>query len=60
MGQAIAKLGGKHTTNLRIPINEDVTIGVRTFKAGTLLNTGLDVPANSLVPLCVLCASVVH
>ncbi|MDZ7950111.1 hypothetical protein [Nostoc sp. DedQUE09] len=51
VGQAIAKLGGKHTTNLRIPINEDVTIGGRTYKAGTLLNTGLDVPANSLVPL---------
>ncbi|PHM07019.1 hypothetical protein [Nostoc sp. 'Peltigera malacea cyanobiont' DB3992] len=51
VGQAIAKLGGKHTTNLRIPINEDVTIGGRTFKAGTFLNTGLDVPANSLVPL---------
>ncbi|BAZ50049.1 hypothetical protein NIES4103_26630 [Nostoc sp. NIES-4103] len=51
VGQAIAKLGGKHTTNLQIPINEDVTIGGRTFKAGTLLNTGLDVPANSLVPL---------
>ncbi|MCC5620535.1 hypothetical protein [Nostoc sp. CHAB 5715] len=41
----------KHTTNLQIPINEDVTVGGRTFKAGTLLNTGLDVPANSLVPL---------
>ncbi len=51
VGQAIAKLGGKHTTNLQIPINEDVTIGGRTFKAGTLLNTGLDVPANSVVPL---------
>ncbi|MCC5669422.1 hypothetical protein LC653_37715 [Nostoc sp. CHAB 5784] len=51
VGQAIAKLGGKHTTNLRITINEDVTIGIRTFKAGTLLSTGLDVPANSLVPL---------
>ncbi|MBW4560440.1 MAG: hypothetical protein KME32_04635 [Mojavia pulchra JT2-VF2] len=51
VGQAIAGLGGKHTTNLQIPINEDVTIGGRTFKAGTLLNTGLDVPANSLVPL---------
>ncbi|WP_233221082.1 hypothetical protein [Chlorogloea sp. CCALA 695] len=51
VGQAIAKLGNKHTTNLQIPVNEDVTVGDRTFKAGTLLNTGLDVPANSFVPL---------
>jgi hypothetical protein len=51
VGQAIVKLGGKHTTNLQIPVNEDVTVGDRTFKAGTLLNTGLDVPANSFVPL---------
>ncbi|MBD2501176.1 hypothetical protein [Anabaena azotica] len=34
VGAAIAKLGGKHTTNLQIPLNEDVTIGDRTFKAG--------------------------
>jgi hypothetical protein len=51
MTKAIARLGGKPTTNLQIPLDEDVTIGGRTFKAGTLLNTGLDVPARSLVPL---------
>ncbi|HEY9691466.1 MAG TPA: hypothetical protein V6D15_04640 [Oculatellaceae cyanobacterium] len=51
MTKAIARLGGKHTTNLQIPLDEDVTIGGRTFKAGTLLNTGLDVPAHSLLPL---------
>jgi hypothetical protein len=49
--KAIGRLGGKHTTNLQVPINRDVTIGGREFKAGTLLNTGLDVPARSLVPL---------
>lgn len=49
--QAIARLAGKHTSNLQIPINRDVTIGGREFKAGTLLNTGMDVPANSLLPL---------
>lgn len=51
MGKAIAALGGKHTTNLQIPLNEDVTVGGRTFAAGTLLNTGLDVPAGSPFPL---------
>lgn len=51
MAQAIARLGGKPTSNLQVPINHDVTIGGREFKAGTLLNTGLDVPARSLLPL---------
>ncbi len=51
MTKAIARLGGKPTTNLQIPINKDVTIGGRTFTAGTLLNTGLDVPAASILPL---------
>ena len=51
MTKAIARLGGKPTTNLQIPIDKDVTIGGRTFTAGTLLNTGLDVPAGSLLPL---------
>lgn len=49
--KAIARLGGKHTTNLQIPVEQDVTIGGREFKAGTLLNTGLDIPARSLIPL---------
>lgn len=48
---AIARLGGKPTTNLQVPLQQDVTIGGRTFTAGTLLNTGLDVPAGSLLPL---------
>ena len=51
MTKAIARLGGKPTTNLQIPIDEDVTIGGRTFTAGTLLNTGMDVPAGSIIPL---------
>lgn len=49
--KAILALGGKQTSNLQVPLERDVTIGGRTFKAGTLLNTGLDVPARSLVPL---------
>lgn len=51
ISKAIARLGGKPTTNLQIPMDEDVTIGGREFKAGTLLNTGLDIPARSVLPL---------
>ena len=51
MTKAIARLGGKHTTNLQIPIDKDVTIGGKTFTAGTLLNTGMDVPTGSILPL---------
>ena len=51
IGKAIAALGGKPTTNLQIPIEKDVTIGGHTFKAGTLLDTGLDIAKGSLVPL---------
>lgn len=49
--KAIAHLGGKHTANLQVPVNHEITIGGREFKAGTLLNTGLDVPARSLCSL---------
>ncbi|KAM3108687.1 hypothetical protein [Phormidesmis sp. 146-33] len=51
IGKAIAALGGKHTTNLQVPLDEDVTIGSRLFRAGSVVNTGLDVPAGSLIPL---------
>lgn len=51
MTKAIARLQGKATTNLQVSLDRDVTIGGRRFKAGTLLSTGLDVAAGSLVPL---------
>ncbi|MDM9379757.1 hypothetical protein QUB80_03465 [Chlorogloeopsis sp. ULAP01] len=51
MGKAIAALKGKPTRNLQIPLDKDVIVGGREFKAGTVLNTGLDVPAGSLLPL---------
>lgn len=51
MVKAIASLGGKHTTNLQIPVDKDFVVGGQTFKAGSVLNTGLDVPARSLLPL---------
>jgi hypothetical protein len=43
MAKALWQLGGKGTTNLQIPLDEDVTIGETTFSKGTVLNTGLDV-----------------
>ncbi|MEI2583684.1 hypothetical protein [Scytonema sp. PRP1] len=49
--KAILALGGKPTTNLQVTMDRDMKVGNRTFKEGDILNTGLDVPANSLVPL---------
>lgn len=51
LAKAIARLKGNYTTNLKIPLDKDVTIGGKTFLAGTLLNTGLDLPARSPFPL---------
>lgn len=51
VSQAILALKGKPTTNLQIPISQDITIGGHEFKAGTTVNTGLDVAAGSLIPL---------
>jgi len=51
LAKAIASLGGKHTTNLQVTMDRDMQVGDRTFKKGDILNTGLDVPASSLVPL---------
>jgi hypothetical protein len=51
VSRAILGLRGGYTTNLQIPVDEDITIGGRTFPAGSVLNTGLDVPPRSLLPL---------
>lgn len=51
LAYAIASLGGKHTTNLQVTMDRDMQVGDRTFKKGDTLNTGLDVPANSVFPL---------
>src|SRR5262245_27994940 len=52
MARALWKLGGRGTTNLQIPLKEDVTIEGTTFPKGTTLNTGLDVVPGSYLPLC--------
>jgi hypothetical protein len=51
VGRAIMALGGGHTNNLQIRVDEDITVGGQLFPAGTLLDTGLDVPPGWLVPL---------
>lgn len=51
VSKAITALKGQHTTNLQISLEQDVTVGGQTFPAGTLLNTGLDVPSGALIPL---------
>ena len=51
LAKAVLALKGQPTTNLQVTLNEDVTLGDRTFQAGTVLNTGLDVSKGSLLPL---------
>ena len=51
LSKAILALRGKPTTNLQVPVDRDVTLGGKTFPAGSVLNTGLDVAAGSLIPL---------
>jgi hypothetical protein len=51
LAKALWALGGRGTTNLQLPLDEDVTIGGTTFPQGTVLNTGLDVVPGSYLPL---------
>ncbi|WP_257346698.1 electron transport protein [Pseudalkalibacillus decolorationis] len=49
--KAILALGGEGTTNLRVELAEDVTIGDKQFEKGTKIDTGMDVPKGSYAPL---------
>lgn len=51
IAKAVLALKGTYTSNLQIPLEQDITVGKRTLKAGTVLNTGLDVSRGSLFPL---------
>jgi mono/diheme cytochrome c family protein len=51
MIQAIVNLNGSPTTNLRIVLLRDLTLGSRTFPRGTTLSTGLDVEAGGVLPI---------
>jgi hypothetical protein len=49
--RAIVDLGGRGTTNLRVPLARDATVGGRFFRRGTMVDTGIDVPKGSFAPL---------
>jgi len=44
LGVAIASLQGQPTTNLKIILQKDLTVGSRTFPKGTVIPTGLKIP----------------
>lgn len=48
---SVLALRGRGTSNLRVTLAEDVTIGGRTFERGERIDTGLDVAAGSVLPL---------
>jgi len=51
VAKALWDLGGKGTTNLRVPLSESARIGGVDFRAGDLIDTGLDAPAGAYAPL---------
>lgn len=51
IAKAIIALKGKGTTNLQVELAKDITIGNRTYKKGEKIDTGIDVPKGSLLPL---------
>jgi Di-haem oxidoreductase, putative peroxidase len=51
LGVAIASLQGQPTTNLKITLQKDLTLGSRTFPKGTVVNTGLKIPERQSVAL---------
>lgn len=48
---AILKLHGQPTTNLRITLLKDMTLGSRTLPKGSTVNTGLDVEKGASFPV---------
>jgi hypothetical protein len=44
-------VAGEGTTNLKVPIARDATIGGRQFQAGEWVATGIDVPKGGVLPL---------
>ena len=49
--KSIIALKGKGTNNLQVPLAQTVTIGGKTYQKGTLINTGIDVPKGSFLPI---------
>ncbi|MEH1896903.1 MAG: hypothetical protein V7K94_16700 [Nostoc sp.] len=51
LGVAIASLQSQPTANLKITLQNNLTIGSQTFLKGTVINTGLKIPKGQSVPL---------
>jgi hypothetical protein len=51
ISKALISLKGEGTTNLRVELAEDVTIGEKRYKKGEKIDTGIDVPKGAYVPL---------
>ncbi|MEH2262454.1 hypothetical protein [Nostoc sp.] len=51
LGVAIASLQGQPTANLKITLQNNLTIGSQTFIKGTVINTGLKIPKGQSIPL---------
>lgn len=50
VAEAILKLHGKPTNNLRITLKKDLTLGSRIYRRGSTIATGLNVEKRSLFP----------
>jgi hypothetical protein len=51
MAKAVLGLRGKGTTNLRVELAKDITIGARKYRKGEKIDTGIDVPKGAYAPL---------
>lgn len=49
--KAILALKGEGTSNLRVELAKDITLGDKTFKKGEKMDTGIDVAKGSLIPI---------
>ncbi|MGV0023783.1 hypothetical protein [Phormidesmis priestleyi] len=48
---AILKQGGQATSNLKITLQKNITLGSQTFPKGTTVSTGLDIPRGGVLPI---------
>jgi cytochrome c5 len=48
---AILKQGGRPTSNLKITLQKNITLGSQTFPKGTVVSTGLDIARGGILPI---------
>lgn len=51
IAKALAELKGRGTTNLRVALDQDVTIGGKTYRKGDKIDTGFDVAKGAYAPV---------